>query len=468
MYIGSHCGGAASAARTVAGVRERTMIRVRKAVLALGNKSVTLPVLTGSEGEIGVDITQLRTTAGAVAFDNGFANTASCASDITYVDGEQGVLRHRGYDIADLVENCTFVEVAYLLVHGALPTAAELKRFSRYLNQHSMIHENMHHFFSGFPAGSHPMAILASMVTSLSSFYPLLAHRDPTFDITSARLISKVRTIAAFSYKKSLGEPVVYPRYDLSYCANFLNMMFSSSVEPYEIDTELVRILNRLLILHIDHEQNCSTTAVRLIASARANLYAAISAGICALWGPLHGGANQAVIEMLNRIRHDYRNVKKYIARAKNGKEEHRLMGFGHAVYKQYDPRARICKRMCDELFSKRSISDPLLDVARELEEAALKDEYFISRRLYPNVDFYTGILYRAIGIPTNMLTVMFVIGRLPGWIAQWKETVENRKGKIYRPRQIYTGPRKREFVPIEERKPGVKGRILPPVVKTV
>ncbi|MBD3391377.1 MAG: citrate synthase [Chitinivibrionales bacterium] len=441
---------------------------MKKANLKLGNKSFDLPVITGSEGEVGVDITSLRKTSGAVTFDNGFANTASCKSAITFVDGENGILRHRGYDIVDLVENCSFVEVAYLLVHGALPTAAELKRFSRYLNQHSMIHENMHHFFSGFPADSHPMAILASMVTSLSSFYPLLSHRDPTFDITSARLISKVRTIAAFSYKKSQGAPLVYPRYDLSYCANFLNMMFSSPVDPYEIDVELVRILNKLLILHVDHEQNCSTTAVRLIASARANLYAAISAGICALWGPLHGGANQAVIDMLNRIKNDNRNVKKAIERAKAGKHEDRLMGFGHAVYKNYDPRARLCKKMCDDLFSKRDINDPLLDIARELEEIALKDDYFVSRRLYPNVDFYTGILYRAMGIPTNMLTVMFALGRLPGWIAQWKETVENRKARIYRPRQIYTGPEKRRFVPIDQRKPGIKGRVLPPVVKNL
>ncbi len=423
------------------------------AKLDVRGASVELPLIVGAEGQVGIDITQLRQTTGFTTYDNGFANTASCKSEITYVDGENGILRYRGYDITDLVENCTFVEVAYLLVHGELPNALELKRFSRYLNQHSMIHENMHHFFSGFPADSHPMAILASMVTSLSSFYPSLTHKDPNFDITAARLISKVRTIAAFSYKKSRGEPVVYPRHDLSYCANFLNMMFSSPVQPYDVASDFVRILNKLLILHVDHEQNCSTTAVRLIASSRANLYAAISAGICALWGPLHGGANQAVIEMLKRIKNDGRNIKKYIAKAKDRDDPFRLMGFGHAVYKNYDPRARICKKMCDDLFAKRDISDPLLDIAREVEDIALNDDYFISKRLYPNVDFYTGILYRAMGIPTNMLTVMFVIGRLPGWIAQWKELVEDPKGKIFRPRQIYIGPRKCEFIPVDQRK---------------
>ncbi|MBD3314272.1 MAG: citrate (Si)-synthase, partial [Chitinivibrionales bacterium] len=315
--------------------------------LKVGDKTLELPVHIGTEGQVGIDINQLNRGYGMTTFDNGFANTAPCMSNITYVDGKNGILRYRGYDIEDLVANCSFVEVAYLLVHGSLPTPAELARFSKYLNLHSLIHENMHHFFSGFPADSHPMAILASMVTSLSSFYPSLTHKDPTFDITAARLISKVRTIAAFSYKKSRGEPVVYPQHDLSYCANFLNMMFSSPVDPYEIHQEIVDVLNKLLILHVDHGQNCSTTAVRLIGSSRANLYAAISAGICALWGPLHGGANQAVIEMLNKIKNDYRNIKKYVERAKKSDDPFKLMGFGHAVYKNYDPRARICKDMC-------------------------------------------------------------------------------------------------------------------------
>jgi citrate synthase len=423
--------------------------------LSIGDKILDLPVHVGTEGQVGVDINRLNHGHGITTYDNGFANTAACKSDITYVDGKNGILRYRGYSIEDLVLNCSFVEVAYLLVHGSLPTPAELTRFSKYLNLHSLIHENMHHFFNGFPADSHPMAILASMVTSLSSFYPSLTHKDPTFDITAARLISKVRTIAAFSYKKSRGAPVVYPQHDLSYCANFLNMMFSSPVNPYEIRQEIVDVLNKLLILHVDHGQNCSTTAVRLIGSSRANLYAAISAGICALWGPLHGGANQAVIEMLSKIKNDSRNIKKYIKRAKDKNDPFRLMGFGHAVYKNYDPRARICKDMCHNLFSKLELNDPLLDIAMTLEEIALNDDYFVSRNLYPNVDFYTGILYRAIGIPTNMLTVMFVIGRLPGWIAQWKEQTESEGAKIIRPRQIYTGPTKREFVPLDKRTKG-------------
>lgn len=423
------------------------------AKLVIRDKTVKLPIIEGTENQIGVDITKLRAQSNCVTFDNGFANTGSCISNITYVDGVNGILRYRGYNVEDLVENCSFVEVSYLMVHGSLPTEGELKRFKRYLNQHSLIHENMQHFFNGFPAESHPMAILASMVTSLSSFYPQLSHKDSNFDITAARLISKVRTIAAFSYKKSRGQPIVYPCHDLSYCANFLNMMFASPVENYAIDKDMVRILNKLMILHVDHEQNCSTTAIRLVSSARANIYAAVSAGICALWGPLHGGANQAVIEMLKKIKNDSRNIKKYVNKAKDKNDPFRLMGFGHAVYKSYDPRAKICKKMCDDLFRKRKVSDPLLEIALELEEIALKDEYFVSRNLYPNVDFYTGILYRAMDIPTNMLTVMFVLGRLPGWISQWKEFYHYKDAKIFRPRQIYTGPNEQKFIPITERK---------------
>jgi citrate synthase len=425
---------------------------VKKAVLSINGKKVTLPVIEGTEGQIGIDISNLKKEAGTIVFDNGFANSSSTLSAITFINGEEGVLRYRGYEIEDLVENCSFVEVAYLLVQGKLPTASELKKFSGYLNQHSMIHEDMHHFFTGFPPNSHPMAILSAMVTSLSSFYPYLSYDDPSFDITEARLLSKVRTIAAFSYKKSRGEPVVYPQHDLSYCANFMNMMFSSPVREYEINPEIVKALNQLLILHADHEQNCSTSAVKLVASTGVNLYAAISAGISALWGPYHGGANQAVIEMLELIRKDRNNIKKYVEKAKNKKNKFKLMGFGHAVYKNYDPRAKLVKRICDELLPTLNVSDPLLDIARELEQIALKDGYFIERKLYPNVDFYSGIIYRAIGIPTNMLTVMFTIGRLPGWIAHWKETMENDKGKIWRPRQIYIGPHRREFVPIDRR----------------
>lgn len=424
----------------------------KNAVLHINGKKVLLPIIEGTEGQVGIDITNLKKTAGCVTFDNGFANTSSTLSSITYVDGEKGILRYRGYDIEDLTENCSFVEVAYLLVQGKLPTASALKQFSGYLNQHSMIHEDMHHFFTGFPPNSHPMAILSSMVTSLSSFYPYLSYDDPSFDITEARILSKVRTIAAFSYKKSRGEPVVYPSHDLSYCANFLNMMFSSPVREYEIDPDIVKALNQLLILHADHEQNCSTSAVKLVASTGVNLYAAISAGISALWGPYHGGANQAVIEMLESIRKDKCNIKKYVENVKNKQNKTKLMGFGHAVYRNYDPRAKIVKKICDELLPRLNISDPLLDIARELEHIALQDDYFIERKLYPNVDYYSGIIYRAIGIPTNMLTVMFTIGRLPGWIAHWKETMENERNKIWRPRQIYMGPNKRELVPIDKR----------------
>ncbi len=420
--------------------------------LLINGKKVALPVILGTEGQIGIDISSLKKETGAITFDNGFANSSSTQSSITYIDGDKGILRYRGYDIEELVGNCSFVEVAYLLVQGKLPTASELKKFSGYLNQHSMIHEDMHHFFTGFPPNSHPMAILSSMVTSLSSFYPYLSYDDPSFDITEARLLSKVRTIAAFSYRKSRGEPVVYPRHDLSYCANFLNMMFASPVREYEINPDVVKALNQLLILHGDHEQNASTSAVKLVASTGVNLYAAISAGISALWGPFHGGANQAVIEMLEAIMKDKGNIRKYIDKVKDRKSKFRLMGFGHAVYKNYDPRARLVKAICDELLPKLNVADPLLDIALELEDVALHDEYFIERKLYPNVDFYSGIIYRAIGIPTNMLTVMFTIGRLPGWIAHWKETMENDRNKIWRPRQIYIGPNRREFIPLDKR----------------
>lgn len=416
-----------------------------------GDKTADLPVIASTEGHIGIDVSMLRQNAGLVTYDNGMANTAVCRSSITYVDGQKGILRYRGYDIEELVENCTFVEVAYLLVHGKLPTGIELDTFRTYLNEHSLIHEDMQHFFTGFPPNSHPMAILSAMVTSLFSFYPHIMEGDPNFDITAARLISKVRTIAAFSYKKSRGQPVVYPRVDLCYAANFLNMMFSSPVKSYILEPMLVDTFDKLLILHADHEQNCSTTAVRLVASARGNLYAAISAGICALWGSLHGGANQAVIEMLQSIYQNGGNIAKYVESAKSKDNRFRLFGFGHSVYKSYDPRARIAKRLCDRLLPALKINDPLLDIAKELEEVALKDEFFLSRKLYPNVDFYTGILYRAMGVPVNMLTVMFAIGRLPGWIAQWKETTQD-GAKIFRPRQIYIGPGSREFVPVENR----------------
>lgn len=423
----------------------------KTAKLDIAGKSVELPLIVGTENEVAIDISNLRRETGAVTYDTGFSNTASSMSEITYINGEEGVLRLRGYDIEDLVHKCSFREVAYLMVHGTMPTRKELDDFSLLLNEHSLIHEDMHHFFSGFPSGSHPMAILASMVTSLSSFYPTLSQNDDNFDITAARLISKVRTIAAFSYKMSLGHPIVYPRHDLLYCENFLNMMFDSPVKKYEINKLHAKILDKLLILHIDHGQNCSTSAVKLIGSARANLYAAISAGICALWGPLHGGANQAVIEMFRAILDDDGDVEKYIKMAKDKSNPFRLMGFGHAVYKNYDPRARLAKELVEELFDKTEVDDPLLKIAKKLEEAALSDPYFQDRKLYPNIDFYTGILYKALGIPTNMLTVMFALGRLPGWIAQWKEFADN-KGRIFRPRQIYHGPLARSITPIDER----------------
>jgi citrate synthase len=425
---------------------------IQRADLIVDNKKYSFPVIIGSEGEKAIDIRSLRNQSGYITYDNGFSNTGSCLSAITFVDGDRSLLRYRGYAIEEVAEKCTFVEVAYLLVHGKLPDKNELAVFREYLNEHSLIHESMLNFFNGMPPNSHPMAILASMVTALSSFYPQIMHEDANFGVTAARLISKVRTIAAFSFRKSAGEPLVYPRFDLSYCANFLNMMFSSPVKTYDIDPVIVDALNKLLILHADHEQNCSTSTVRMVASSGVNLYASISAGISALWGPLHGGANQSVIEMLTMINNDGRNYKKYIEMAKNKENKFRLMGFGHAVYKNYDPRSKITKRLCDQILPKIKYSDPLLDIAVELEEAALKDNYFIERKLFPNVDFYSGILYRAIGIPTDMMTVMFAIGRLPGWIAHWKEVADSPDWKIWRPRQVYIGPQEKSLTDINKR----------------
>ncbi|MDA8165605.1 MAG: citrate synthase [Desulfobacteraceae bacterium] len=424
-----------------------------KATLTLDGTTYELPVIIGTEGEKAVDIRALRSTTGYITMDSGFMNTGSCSSAITFLDGEQGILSYRGYGIEDLAESCSFVEVAYLLVHGNLPTPKELGSFSRMLGEFAMLHENMIHFFDGFPPNAAPMAILSSMVNSLSSFYPEMTNNPlENIDLMAARLISKVRTIAAFSYKKSMGHPLVYPRHDLSYCANFLNMMFDSPVRPYEVNDVVVAVLNKLLILHGDHEQNCSTSTVRLVGSARVNLYACISAGISALWGPLHGGANQAVVEMLERIHREGGDYRRCIARAKDPKDPFRLVGFGHRVYKTHDPRSRIIKKACDDVLAALRIDDPLLHIAKEIEEAVLKDEYFVERHLYPNVDFYSGIIYRAIGIPTDMFTVMFALGRLPGWIAHWKEMWDDPNWRIGRPRQIYVGPRRRPFVPLKER----------------
>ena len=415
-------------------------------------KTYDFPVVVGTEGEKAIDITTLRQRTGLIALDPGYANTGSCKSSITFMDGEKGILRYRGIPVEDLAEHSSFIETSYLLINGVLPTKEELNQVSVLFNDNSLVHEDMQIFYQNFPRGSHPMGILSSMVNALRSFYPELQTLKEEIYITVTRLLSKVRTMAAMSYKISRGHKVVYPRPDLSYCANFLNMMFDTPVRSYVIDEDLVRALNTFWILHADHEQNCSTSAVRLVGSGRVNLYAAISAGIAALWGPLHGGANQAVIEMLSEIQNDGGNYRRAIERAKDKKDPFRLMGFGHRVYKTYDPRAKIIKKMCDRVLAKLSIDDPLLDLAKELEEAALKDDYFIEYNLYPNVDFYSGIVLRAIGIPTNMFTVMFAIGRMTGWIAQWQESIDDPDWKLGRPRQIYIGAENRPYVPIDER----------------
>ena len=408
--------------------------------LLVEGKEIRLPVVVGTEGEKAFDISQLRKQTGYVALDRSLMNTAVCCSSVTYVDGERGILRYRGIPIENLVENHSFMEVAYLLVHGTLPTTEEKRNFSNLLNINSLIHEDMRHFFDHYPRGAHPMHILSTMINALAVFYPnvdsLSLNED--IEISTARLISMVRTMAALAYKKSIGEPVVYPRNDLSYCANFLNMMFDSPVAPYRISEDAVRILNILLILHADHEQNCSTTTVRTIGSAQVNLYATISAGISALSGPLHGGANQQVVQMLREIEKDG-DVTSYFNRVKDRNDPTRLMGFGHRVYKTFDPRAKIIKKECHAFLEKMHIKDSLLEVALAVEKAALADEYFIERHLYPNVDFYSGLVYHAIGIPENMFTVMFALARLPGWIAHWKEMI-GAHTRIVRPRQLYIG----------------------------
>lgn len=424
------------------------------AKILIDGKAFELPIVTGSEGERAIDISKLHQETGLVTLDPGFVNTANCQSAITFVDGERGVLRYRGVPVEQLAEHSTFVETAYLLINGALPTREQLNRFSVLLNDHSLVHEDMRAFFEHFPRWAHPMGILSSMVNALRAFYPEIPERteEEEINITVTRLLSKVRTMAAMSYKIFRGHKVVYPRYDLTYPENFLNMMFDSPVRPYVIDEDVVKALNVFWILHADHEQNCSTAAVRLVGSARVNLYAAISAGICALWGPLHGGANQAVVEMLGQIHESGGDLAPFLARARDKKDPFRLMGFGHRIYKTYDPRGRLLKQVCDKVLGKVTREDPLLDIAQRLEEVALKDAYFIDHHLYPNIDFYTGILLRAMGIPVNMFTVMFAIGRLPGWISQWKESIDDPKWKLQRPRQIYAGPKEREYVPIQKR----------------
>ena len=432
-----------------------TAAETAKLVLPDGKETV-LPVVVGSENEHAVDIRNLRAQTGYITLDTGYMNTGATQSAITYLDGEQGILRYRGYPIEDLAEKSNFVEVSYLLINGKLPSHDELTEFSRKLTRHSMIHEGMRHFFEGFPPGSHPMAALSSMVTSLSAYYPDCLDPTSPMELHLTRILSKVRTIAAFSYKKTIGQPMMYPQNSLSYCANFLHMMFAVPAEPYEPDPIVVKALNQLLILHADHEQNCSTSTVRMVGSSDANVYAAVAAGILALWGPLHGGANQAVLEMLEMIQDPngpYKgDYKKFVAEVKDKKSNQRMMGFGHRVYKNFDPRAKILKKMADEVLEHLGVKDPMLEMAKGMEEIALQDEYFISKKLYPNVDFYSGILYRAIGIPTPMFTVMFALGRIPGWLAHWKEAADDPSTKIGRPRQIYTGPTVRAYVPIAER----------------
>lgn len=424
------------------------------AELKLDGKTHKLPIITGSENEKAIDIRKLRADTGCITIDSGYGNTGSCTSGITFIDGEKGILRYRGYPIEQLAEKSTFVETAYLLVYGALPTRVELESFRQMLTRHSLIHEDMLHFYDGYPSTAHPMAILSSMVCSLSSYYPewLDPHDKSHIDQLVPRVLSKIRTIASYSFKKSIGQPVIYPKNSLDYCANFLYMMFAVPSEPYEVDEEMVKTLNMLLILHADHEQNCSTSTVRMVGSSDANLFASIAAGILALWGPKHGGANQEVVEMLEEIHKNGGDVNKAIAMAKDKNSGFRLMGFGHRVYKNFDPRAKVIKKACDSIMQKAGKSDPLLEIAKRLEEAALSDPYFIDRKLYPNVDFYSGVIYRAMGIPTEMFTVMFALGRLPGWIAQWIEMHTQGEGKIDRPRQIYTGETVRDYVPISQR----------------
>ena len=424
------------------------------ASLILDGKTYEIPLIIGSENEKAIDIQNLRQQTECITLDTGYKNTGATTSNITYLDGETGILRYRGYPIEQLAEKSSFMEVSYLLIYGELPTIEQLEKFSTSITRHTLIHEDMKRFYEAYPSKAHPMGVVASITCSLSTFYPesLNPNRgEDAIELTIVRLLAKFSTIAAWAYKNSVGHPVMYPKNSLNYVENFLHMMFGMPTEDYEIDPVIVNALDKLLILHADHEQNCSTSTVRMVGSSQANLYASISAGICALWGPLHGGANQAVIEMLEEIRNDGGDVSKFINKAKDKNDPFRLMGFGHRVYKNFDPRASIIKEACDQMLNKLGISDPLLDIAKQLEETALSDPYFVERKLYPNVDFYSGIIYKAIGIPTEMFTVMFALGRLPGWIAQWKEMIGN-KEPISRPRQIYTGAVKRNYVNIANR----------------
>ncbi len=420
---------------------------MKKAKLILENQEIELDVIKGSESEHAIDITKLRSQTGYITLDPGFANTGSCLSNITFIDGEKGILRYRGYPIEDLAGKVKFTDVAYLLLYGELPSVEKKSIFSKELRKNANIHEDMKRFFDGFPLNAHPMATLSSMVTALSAFSSDISTDDPqSVNNTIIKILAKVKTIAAYSYRKSHGLPFIYPDPELNYIENFLHMMFSDSQESFHADPVLVDVLDLLLILHADHEQNCSTSTVRMSGSSLSNVFGAISSGISALWGPLHGGANQAVLEMLKKIKDDGGDYKKYIELAKDKNSSFRLMGFGHRVYKNYDPRAKIIKKAADQVLTKLKIDDPLLNIAKELEQIALKDDYFVSRKLYPNVDFYSGIIYRAMGIPTNMFTVMFALGRLPGWLAHWNEMINSKDFRINRPRQVYQGSKKRNL----------------------
>ena len=425
-----------------------------KATLKVGDQSYELPIVTGTENESAIDISSLRAQSGLITLDPGFKNTGSTSSEITFLDGEKGILRYRGYAIEDLAEKSSFLEVAYLLIYGELPNKQTFEEFSNEITKHTLIHEDIKNILEGFPSNAHPMGVLSSLVSSLTAFYP--ESLDPNrsaggVHLSINRLLAKLPTMAAWAFKNEIGHPANYPDNSLDYCSNFLKMMFAVPSEEYEVDPVVASALDKLLILHADHEQNCSTSTVRIVGSSHASLYASIAAGISALWGPLHGGANQAVIEMLEGIKRDGGDVNKYMAKAKDKNDPFRLMGFGHRVYKNFDPRAKIIKKAADDVLAKLGINDPVLEIAKGLEEIALKDEYFVERKLYPNVDFYSGIIYRALGIPVEMFTVMFALGRLPGWISQWREMRLN-KEPIGRPRQVYTGENLRKFAPINKR----------------
>ncbi|GHE14317.1 citrate synthase [Klenkia taihuensis] len=424
------------------------------ATLRYPGGELELPLRAATEGSHGYDTSKLLATTGQVALDIGFVNTAACTSEITYIDGDAGILRYRGYPIDQLAGKASFVEVSYLLIHGELPTAAQLEEFDNKIRRHTLLHEDLKQFFKGFPRDAHPMPVLSSAVSALSTFYQdsLDPFDHAQVEMSTYRLLAKLPTIAAYAYKKSVGQPFLYPDNSLGLVENFLRMTFGFPAEPYEADPELVKALDMLFVLHADHEQNCSTSTVRLVGSSHANLFASVSAGINALFGPLHGGANQSVLEMLEGIQRDGGDIAAFVKRVKDKEPGVKLMGFGHRVYKNYDPRAAIVKSTADSVLDKLGGNSQLLDLARQLEEVALTDDYFVQRRLYPNVDFYTGLIYRAMGFPTRMFTVLFALGRLPGWIAQWREMIQDPTTKIGRPRQVYTGPTARDFVPLDQR----------------